>query len=490
MRTLIVALLLLTVSTLPAQTLDDVAWTLPNLFKKVPPLKNDNAGRFPMISIEIFKLNKDDTSYRDAKPFPPEVIRELKARGLTQWIPPDVRYIPFALSLQKENAGVIMMQGYAFNGPPDLAPTTSMHILPADYKGKERPGQQPVFPCPLVLDGWVIHQEQFRETFRAFKDSGVKIDAVWLDWEIQPDWRDAEWDEAKNCSRCRQQFPAGVLDDQTMYRRFIEQWRVQLFSVYFVAPIFESYPHISVTNWEEIISTPENPTPSWSGNRQWSPKDLGMFTAANPVAYGNTIWKKHNWKEEWGWPVDVEHMDRLYTSVMLNQISVHERNAQLISPWKQSIPWIDRYCADDKDPSIPILSRERYREILRHLWLRGSDGMQVFNPIWFPDDVSKMSIVTEEIEDAVQIYDEMLTFRNFLDTGLPLNTETIAPQSDGAIWSGLRTENLALVRAFTQSKEPVKFKINPFGSGDFELEAPPAGKTYLIDRVKNTVEVK
>ncbi len=472
-----------------AQTADEAAYLLPNIMAKVPVLKNDNTGRFPMIAIEAFKLDKNDKSWQEAKPFPPEMIREMVKRGLTQWIPPREQYIPFALALQKENAGVIMVEGQAFNGPPDQAPAT-MHILPKDYKKLDRPGQQPVFPCPLMLDGWVITQGKIRDTFKKFKDAGVKVDAVWLDWEIEPDWRTAQWDEAKNCSRCRKQFPAGVLDDQQLYRQFIEQWRVQLFSAYVVAPILEYYPNISVNNWEEVISTHEYPTPSWSGSRTWLPKDLGMYTAANPVAYGNTIWKKINWKKEWGWPLDEKHMDKVYTSVMLNQISVHEHNAMLVSPWKQSIPWVDRYCADDRDPAIPILTRPRYREILRHCWLRGADGMQIFNPLWFPDNVAKTAIATEEIEDAVAIYDELLAYRKFLDRGIVMNTDTVSPPFTGAIWSGLRLEDEAIIRTFTQAEKTVKFKCKPFAdAGEIELKSIPSGCWYLLRKDGKTVKI-
>ena len=256
-----------------------------------------------------------------------------------------------------------------------------------------------------------------------------------------------------------------------------------MFSAYVVAPILECYPGIGVTNWEEVISTPESPTPSWSGVRTWPPKDLGMYTAANPVAYGNTIWKKHNWKDEWGWPLDAEHMDRVYTSVMLNQISVHERNAMQVSPWKQSVPWVDRFCADDRDPAIPILTRPRYREILRHCWLRGADGMQVFNPLWFQDDVAKLAIATEEIEDAVAVYDELLAYRRFLDQGIVMNTDTLTPPYEDAIWSGLRLGDEAVVRAFTQGKAPVKFRLKPFAdAAEIELEAVPEGRWHRLHR--------
>ena len=215
-----------------------------------------------------------------------------------------------------------------------------------------------------------------------------------------------------------------------------------------------------------------------------------MYTAANPVAYGNTIWKKINWKKEWGWPLDEKHMDKVYTSVMLNQISVHEHNAMLVSPWKQSIPWVDRYCADDRDPAIPILTRPRYREILRHCWLRGADGMQIFNPLWFPDNVAKTAIATEEIEDAVAIYDELLAYRKFLDRGIVMNTDTVSPPFTGAIWSGLRLEDEAIIRTFTQAEKTVKFKCKPFAdAGEIELKSIPSGCWYLLRKDGKTVKI-
>lgn len=483
-------LLLISSATVQAQTLEEAAWTLPNLLKKVPPLKHDNAGRFPMICIEPFLLAADDTSWRDAKPLPAEMIRELKKRGLTQWIPPDEKYIPYALALQKEGAGVIMMQGMAFNGPPDDVPS-SMHLLPEGYKGLERPGQQPKFPCPLMLEGWVNAGEKMRATFKKYREAGVKVDAVWLDWEIEPYPGDAQLHEAQHCSRCRQQFPPGILDDKERYRAFIGPWRTQLFSVYFVAPILEHYPGCSVTNWEEVISTSEHPTPNWGGRRFLPPANLGLFTAANPVAYGNTIWYDYHWKPERGWPLDARHLDRIYTAVMLGEISVHERNAMRVAPHIQSIPWVDRFCADNRDPRIPILTRPRYLEILRHLWLRGADGMQIFNPLWFKEDGAKLAIATEEVEDAVAIYDELLGYREFLDKGVVMNTETLTAEFDGAIWSGLRVGDAAIVRAFTQADASQRFSCRPFlQAEEVELFAPPEGRWYKLQRNDKAVIVQ
>ncbi len=90
---------------LVAGAAEDVPWTLPTLFKKVPPLRHDAVGRLPLICIEPFKLSPEDKSFAEAKPFPAETIRDLVKRGLTQFIPPNEKYIPFALALQRRAPG-------------------------------------------------------------------------------------------------------------------------------------------------------------------------------------------------------------------------------------------------------------------------------------------------------------------------------------------------------------------------------------------------
>jgi len=474
------------------------AWDVPEILKRVPPLKHDNTGRLPMICITPFTMNDQDKSFNEAKPLPPEIIRELKARGLTQRIPPREKYIPYALALQKEGAGVIIVEDSAFNGPngsyPDERPMPeTLHILPEGYKGLPRPGQQPVYPCPLVLDGWKVKADSYREVFKKFKEAGVEVTGVWLDLEVEPYHMAAQWDEAKNCSRCRKLFPRGVLDDQKKYEGFIMRWRANVFGAYIVAPILEVYPGISVTNWAEVISTADIPAFGWTARAPRPPHGVGLYTAANPVVYGTTLYYRQSWRKEANpdWPLDVPHMDRLYTQLMLSQISTHEANARRVAPELLSIPWVDRFCADDKDPKIPILSRERYREILRHTWLRGADGMQIFNPVWFADDPVRSPIAVEEIEDAVAIYDEMLAYREFLDDGETMDLTIPKATSDGPIWSGLKLKDRALIRAFTMGGEAVTAKITPFENGpEVDLTCPPDGATYVLTLSDDKVDVQ
>jgi hypothetical protein len=79
------------------------------------------------------------------------------------------------------------------------------------------------------------------------------------------------------------------------------------------------------------------------------------------------------------------------------------------------------------------------------------------------------------------VYDEMLAYREFLDGGTVLNTALSAAADDGVVWSGLKRGDRAVIRAFTQGSAPVVFSVKPWADRPaFELEAPPAGVTFLL----------
>jgi hypothetical protein len=470
-------------ATQPAQR-EQIPYTVPELLKRIPPLKHDATGRLQFITWTPFRMSEKDDSYEHGKPLPEEMYRELGRRGLTQMIPPREQYIPLALALQKAGLKVVMVEGLAFNGPGGDVPD-GLHHLPADFvRDPDMPPQQPHYACPLLFEGWKHSADHTREVMNKFKSAGVTVDAVWLDWENEPWGGKSQWREAAACTRCRKMFPPGVLDDQKKYRQFITALRDDLFSTYVAAPIAEVFPLASTTNWEVVYSSVEHPTMQAWGRYGIAPAGLRLFTAANPVAYGNSIYYDYHWKKEWNWPLDEAHMDRLYTHVMFGQVSQHRQNAMIVAPWKQSVPWVARYCPDDEDPKIPVLTRPRYREILRHIWLRGTDAMQIFNPPRPPWS----AIMTEEIEDVVAIYDEMLEYRKILERGTVLNVDVPGIQHEGAIWSGMRLGEAAVVRAFTEGKSPVAADISPFEGTKVRIECPPEGQTYLMKLVGGKVE--
>ena len=81
------------------------------------------------------------------------------------------------------------------------------------------------------------------------------------------------------------------------------------------------------------------------------------------------------------------------------------------------------------------------------------------------------------------VYDEVLAYRSFLEHGELMNTAVPEVTDNGAVWSGLRLENEALIRAFTQNAKPVSFTITPWPDGPaVELTAPPHGQTWRLVR--------
>ncbi|OPZ87766.1 MAG: hypothetical protein BWY76_00302 [bacterium ADurb.Bin429] len=452
-----------------------------NLLRQIPPLTHDATGRWPVICWEPFITTAKDNSFWQGTPLPVETYRELLKRGLAATVRLDAKYIPMALAIQQAGMPVIMMEGGGGNAPGSEAPDT-LHKLPKDFTPKGS-----VHPCPLLLAGWHNRAMKVRETLKAFKDAGVTVNAAWLDWENEPIWGANEWEQSKNCSRCQELFPPSVLNDYPAYRAFILRFRQQLFSTYLCAPILEAYPKCSVTNWAVVYSTPERPATHYWGRFLFPPMDGGLFTATNPVAYGNDIYKMLHWGTYFqDLPVTQDRMDRLYLHIMFSQMSDNAENLTKWAPEKQSIPWVCRYCPDVEDETIPILDRARYQELLRHLWLRGADGLQVFNA----NRPRLPHIRLEEVRDAVASMDEMLRYRKFLEKGTIMTTTVLLPADDGAIWSGLRLDDEAIVRAFTLAAQPATLVFTPWeDAAILALEAPPAGATYHLYRQGEGVRV-
>jgi hypothetical protein len=431
--------------------------------QRVKPLTHDRGKRWPMILWECGPL----------KPLPEATIKMLLARGLTQAIHLTEDHLPIAQALQAAGAPVIMMEGQCGNWPAQLAgdPAKWAHQLDPGYTPK-----MPVKACLTVRDGWMMQGEIVRKTMRRFKDAGVTVDGVWMDWEGEPmgGYRGESFAQASHCSRCRATLPPAVLASEKAFSLYRCRLWNDLLSIYLAAPVLEIFPKCAVTNWMITWSNPERPLRFWDDSELW-PSAPALFTASNPVAYGNTVfWQA--WQKEW--PADRESVDRFYFHLLIRMVSDNAANLTRWAPHIQSLPWVERYCPDDEDPAIPIMSRERYREVLRHLWLRGVDGMQVFNPS--RKGLEEYSI--EEVEDAVAVYDEMLAYREFSEKGKPLCLAVPGPRQEGVVWSGLVLEDRAVVRAFTQGGGDADLSLEPWPGKSVKLRVPAAGQTWVLNK--------
>lgn len=426
--------------------------------KNVPPLRHERGNRLPMILWEPGPAVEPDD----------EFYKELLARGFTQHIHLDETMIPAAQALQRAGSPVIMMQGAGGQWPASLAGDAKEWAHQFD-NGYTAGGQ--VHACPAIAKGWAVNADRIRATLGKFKEAGVKVDAVWMDWEGDPAGGPERYEQALHCARCRETLPPGVLADAKSFDDYCWRRFVELTGAYLAAPVEEVFPGCSTTNWHATVSTPARPVRNWSG-RAYPPVAPPFFTASNPVAYGNTVSFK-SWKPEY--KLDREHVDQFYMHLLLREVSDDAANRLAWTP-RGSVPWVCRWCPDDPNPKIPVTSRECYREALRHLWLRGITGMQVFNPV----RPGYEAMALAEVQDAAAVYDEMLAYREFLEGGIPLCLDVPKPQDSGVVWSGLRKGNQAIVRVFKQSGGKGAVTVEPWPGSKITLVATREGKTWLL----------
>ncbi len=460
------------------EELDSMPW-IEVIEKEIPPLKNKLGNRWPMIAWHSVGM----------EPLAKEQIHMLLDRGLTQHLRMDENMIAAAKALQEAGSPVIFMQGQAGSWPYSLAADSSRwaHQFDEGYH-YEMAGRGALGAwhgaCPLMIEGWEVMAGQIRDTLGAFRAAGVAVNAVWMDWEGDPYPWSHLFKQLEHCKRCREQLPPEVLADEHQYWAFYWRLYQQLYGAYLAGPVREIFPQCSITNWHIVYSTQTTPLHYFVDDRILPPGIPPLLTATNPVAYGNDqVWYSE-WKEEY--PLDRRHVDQFYMHNLLRQISGDAANRQVYAPEVGSFPWVVRWCriVDSGEDGVPDMSREAYRESLRHMWMRGIDGMQVFNA--YRKDYAEISLF--ELQDAVAVYDEILAHREFFAGGQAMNLKVPGPQDDGVLWSGLRLQDRAVLRLVSQG-ETARVALEPWPGSRIELEAPTEGRTYVLRLVGGQVEI-
>jgi hypothetical protein len=120
------------------------------------------------------------------------------------------------------------------------------------------------------------------------------------------------------------------------------------------------------------------------------------------------------------------------------------------------------------------------------MWLRGIDGMQLFNP----RRAEYEEVWLQELQDAVSAYDEILAHRDFLERGEVMNLAYPGPQDDGVFWSGLRLDDRALVRLTNQGGRSSDLTLEPWPGAPVTLTVTAdSGRTCLLTRTAKGVQV-
>lgn len=394
-------------------------------------------------------------------------LEAFAARGLVPTVRLDTADIPRALRLQRLGLPVIVQQGQRRDWPYDLADQTDPAWL-------DKPGKGIRQPDPLRLDLWARGAARLRDVLRAFRAAGVRIDAAWLDFEGQPSLLDYQTLLAS--PRARARVPAAALASPAAFHAWRRQLWIQLMSAYVAGPIREFYPAASVGNWIAVLSSPGRPVLSWDG---WRQPDLSasLFTATVPVAYGIDVAFRALWPADR--PSEAAAVDGAYLHLLLRQVSADAANRARKAPYLTAVPWVARRVRDLAGQDTPEMSRVAYREALRHLWLRGIAGMQVFNPLAADHPGRALA----EVQDARAVYDELLAWRGLLTDGRVMNFRYPGPDDQGLLWSGLRDDQRALVRLYPMGGQAPKWlRLTVWPGQTALLPVLPGGASYLVER--------
>ena len=386
--------------------------------REVAPLKNDPGDRLPMImwhGVGFAPLSDDQ-------------LDVLRTRGLTQHLQMDAAMIPAALKLQQANMPVILMQGRTDNWPYSLADDASdwAHEFDLTYQPKWF-GDEDAFEwygaCPDKIAGWKVLQQQTRQTMQQFKDAGVNVTGVWMDLEGDPYPWSHLFEQLRHCQHCRQSLTAEIVNNKAAWRDDAWQRYVGLYDQYFAQPVRDVFPDCLVTNWHVVASTKENPIRYFVSDVRLPTLSFQYFNATNPIAYGSdAVWRSRYRGPQ---PPTQAAVDRFFTSEILQQVQVDQRNrASLARPATAvpsnaqpatavpstaqpatAVPWVARYCRlETDDQPMPLMTRESYRMALSEIWKCDLASMQVFNAMH--DGYEEYALL--ELQDAVQAYDDSL----------------------------------------------------------------------------------
>jgi hypothetical protein len=422
------------------------------------PLKFDRGERLPLYLWQA--MNPGRLNERDLE----ELVTELDKRGvglISSWNPGDRRKsLAQSLTIAKVqkrlnlriNINATNCLYSFFNGDEKTA-----HI---DDEGKpfwdESFGKKKM-GCPFALDFRQPYiREQVEFFVKAFKEAGLDVDFVFADWEIDgPIEFNNAYAVSKRCKRCRENIKN--IDDFQEFQKVLRQIRCRLQRETYAEPIklnfpgvlvgnYGVYPHNGYRYWYDYYEYYVDGQPCLTDQRARYRKWYHEFpesgyTFAMPVVY--------TWQRIFDW-YDYADTDYRWFYNMLLVASNAGEHAPAEIPIISFVHW--HTIKDDNVNSRTVqFSEDKYKELLWHMLLRGTDTFF----LWCPNEEA-----VKEIELVHQVYSQAQQYGEFLSAGIPINFSV--PKQPAMVISGLKLKNRVLVRRtdFTEMDEPVEITVN------------------------------
>lgn len=333
--------------------------------------------------------------------------------------------------------------------------------------------------CPFRLEERAeVVRGQWEELVGAYRDAGLQIDWVSMDWYSDGpiEWNES-WDASKRCVICRKEIPE--INNFLTFQDTLRALRGELQRECAVEVVQAHNPEVLIGNWAvaphdgwrywyDFYETLPEGAPyrehQLARYRTWADEFSHTgYTYANPTCYP--------WNEMFPWYPDYPNEFRWFYILMKSGANA----AANASPELPLIPWTKWHPTPPRgdDELSPAMSLETYREFLAHMLLRGSDGFMMWcQP---PETVAEVAAI-------VPALDEALRYREFLELGKPMLFEV--PSQPGTIVSALLLDGRLLVRRtdFGGHTEPVTRRIDgdlvriPHVPGEYQIiQMPPKG---------------
>ncbi len=305
--------------------------------------------------------------------------------------------------------------------------------------------------CPFRIDTrYPVIESRIKQFLEAYKNEGIKINYWAVDWEIDGpmEWNDA-WENSKKCTICRQNIER--IEDFDNFQRAVRRKRADLQKSVFVETVKQYYPECLIGNyavnphdgyrywWDYFEKEVKDATYQKKQNalhRKWFDEfKYSGYTIAMPVIY---TWYRffndytfENKQYRWFYP-------------LLKEATSVGRNTKPEIPIVSFVHWQTVLKPKQIPSDFEPMSRDRYKELLWHMLLRGHDTFCIWSP---------QNEMSEEIKVVHEVYLESLRYSDFILRGKPIYWNV--PEEPDTIISAIRLKNNLLVMRtdFNDSKE-------------------------------------
>ncbi len=426
---------------------DEHAWpaNIRMVIQETRPLEFDRGNRLPLYLWPAMAPSGIDDAMADA------IIRALNRRGvglISSWNPDEkerqgsladalrIARIQTRLGL-RVNVNAIGCLYSFFNGDPRTA-----HIDEAGKPFWDSSFGKKMMGCPFTLDFRRPAIRERTEYFvRAYKKSGMNLDFVFGDWEVDgPLEVNRAHAASMRCRRCRDCIPG--IEDFGVFQKTLRELRGELQRECYSQPIlsrfsdalvgnYAVYPHGGLRYWydyfEYFVEGQPSVTDGRAKYRRWYQEFPATdYTFAMPVVY--TWYPTFNW-------YDFDDPDYRWFYNLLLVTSNAGKHTPAEVPIISFVHWHTTAPPPDRDPKVKQFSETNYRELLWHMLFRGTDTFFLWSPA---QEARKEVQLLHPVYAAAQEYGE------FLEKGVPITFEI--PRMPRPVVSGLQLGKLVLVR--------------------------------------------